>query len=92
MNHATKKTGTSAKAHTSVNKYAAAPTGVVQAIVMHALQLRHTYREVFVLCDIQGRSVRDTAAILGIGPAAVMTRLLRARHQMREMTAHLCEQ
>ena len=67
-------------------------SGVMQAVALHALQLRRAYREVFVLCDIQGHSIRDTASILGISPAAVMTRLLRARHQMREVTVRLCEQ
>lgn len=39
---------------------------------------------VFVLRDIQGLSVRDTAETLNISEAAVKTRLLRARLKLRE--------
>jgi len=41
-------------------------------------------RSVFVLRDIEGLSVRDTADTLVISEAAVKTRLLRARLQLRE--------
>ncbi len=68
------------------------PAGVFQALVMHALQMQRRFREVFILCDIQGRTVPEAAALLGITPATVMTRLLEARHQMREEIARLCEQ
>jgi len=39
---------------------------------------------VFILRDVQGLSVRDTAEALQISEAAVKTRLLRARLQIRE--------
>ena len=67
-------------------------SGVYQAVVMHALQLERRLREVFILCDVQGRSVPEAAALLAITPATAMTRLLEARHQMREVMARLCEQ
>jgi RNA polymerase sigma-70 factor, ECF subfamily len=41
-------------------------------------------RIVFILRDIQGLSIRETAEILKISEMAVKTRLLRARLQLRE--------
>jgi len=66
-------------------------SGVMQAVVMHALQLRRAYREVFVLCDIQGRTIADTAEILGVSPKTVVARLERARRQMGDVTKRLCQ-
>jgi DNA-directed RNA polymerase specialized sigma24 family protein len=65
------------------------PSWVVQAVVMHALQLRSEYRDVFMLCELHGHSIPDTAAILGIGPAVVASRLKRARRRMGEVVGHL---
>ncbi|MGE0757055.1 MAG: RNA polymerase sigma factor [Pirellulaceae bacterium] len=42
------------------------------------------YRAVFMLRDIEGLSVRETAAALDLTEAAVKVRLLRARLQLRE--------
>ncbi len=41
-------------------------------------------RAVFILRDIQGLSIQDTAEILNISEGAVKTRLLRARLMLRE--------
>jgi RNA polymerase sigma-70 factor (ECF subfamily) len=41
-------------------------------------------RSVFVLRDIEGLSVRETAETLNVSEAAVKTRLLRARMQLRD--------
>jgi DNA-directed RNA polymerase specialized sigma24 family protein len=41
------------------------PLGVMQAVLMRALQLRRSCREVFLLCDIQRHSAREAALILG---------------------------
>jgi RNA polymerase sigma-70 factor (ECF subfamily) len=41
-------------------------------------------RSVFVLRDLHGLSTRETAMVLGISEAAVKTRLLRARLELRE--------
>jgi DNA-directed RNA polymerase specialized sigma24 family protein len=49
---------------------------------MHALRLRPALRRVFLLCDIQGFTVDHAAGILSISPAAVRTRLDRARREM----------
>jgi DNA-directed RNA polymerase specialized sigma24 family protein len=65
------------------------PSWVMQAVVMHAFQLRSDYRDVFMLCEIQGHSIPDTAAILGIGPTVVANRLKQARRKMGDAAAHL---
>ena len=68
-----------------------APLGVMQAMIMHAFQLKRIYREAFILCDIQGRSISEAAFILGAEPSAVSARLDRARRQMSEVSRGLCE-
>src|SRR5580692_12680125 len=66
------------------------PSGVMQAVLMHALQLRRSCREVFLLCDIQRHSVAEAAAILGISRSAAKRRLLLARRRMDEVIERLC--
>lgn len=51
----------------------------VERSVMHASGLLPVFRRAFLLCDIQGFTVPEVAAILGISPAAVKARLDRAR-------------
>lgn len=54
--------------------------------------LPETLKSVFVLRDLEGLSVRQTAEVLGIGEGAVKTRLHRARLALREMlTAYFKE-
>jgi RNA polymerase sigma-70 factor, ECF subfamily len=47
-------------------------------------QLDEKYRLVFLLRDVEGLSVKETAEALGLGEANVKMRLLRARLQLRE--------
>jgi RNA polymerase sigma-70 factor, ECF subfamily len=47
-------------------------------------QLDEKHRLVFVLRDVEGLSVRETADTLGLSEANVKVRLLRARLQLRE--------
>ncbi len=47
-------------------------------------ELDDKYRSVFVLRDVEGFSVRETADLLGISEANVKVRLLRARLALRE--------
>jgi len=54
----------------------------LERIVMHAFRLPTAFRRVFLLCDIQGMTVDRAADVLGISPAAVRTRLDRARREM----------
>ena len=49
--------------------------------------LKPMYREVFILRDVQGLNIRETAEVLGLSEALVRTRLLRARLQMRDALA-----
>lgn len=46
--------------------------------------LPETFRLVFILRDIQGLSVEETASYLSVKPATVKTRLHRARGMMRD--------
>ena len=54
----------------------------LERIVMHAFSLRPVIRRAFLLCDIQGFTVAEASAMLGISPAAVTIRLDRARREM----------
>lgn len=47
-------------------------------------QLPDGYSTVFVLRDIEGLSINETASALGLSVPTVKTRLLRARLQLRE--------
>jgi DNA-directed RNA polymerase specialized sigma24 family protein len=67
------------------------PSGVIQAVLMHALQLRRSCREVFLLCDIQHHSLPEAAQILGISRAAATRRLRLARGRMDEVIEQLCK-
>ena len=48
-------------------------------------KLEEKHRFVFLLRDVEGLSVRETAVALGLSEANVKVRLLRARLQLREM-------
>jgi len=55
-------------------------------ILLEALKgLRPALRTVFVLRDIEGLSIDQTAEVLELGSAAVKARLWRARLQLREL-------
>jgi len=62
----------------------------VKEVLARAIaQLDHKYREVVVLRDLRRLSVAETAEALEITQAAVKTRLLRARLQLRDTVAPL---
>ncbi|MBN1837515.1 MAG: sigma-70 family RNA polymerase sigma factor, partial [Spirochaetales bacterium] len=50
-------------------------------------ELRREYREVFILRQIQGLSVREVSEVLGIPEGTVKTNLHRARRQLIELLA-----
>jgi RNA polymerase sigma-70 factor, ECF subfamily len=57
----------------------------LQQILRKALEwLRPGLRIVFVLRDLEGLSIAETAALLDLNPVAVKARLFRARLQLRE--------
>jgi len=66
-------------------------SGVMQAMLMHALQLRRSCREVFLLCDVQKHTLMEAALILGISHVTAKRRLLSARRRMHEAIEHLWE-
>ena len=47
-------------------------------------ELEEKYRIVFLLRDVEGLSIRETAEAIGISEANIKVRLLRARLQLRE--------
>jgi RNA polymerase sigma-70 factor, ECF subfamily len=51
-------------------------------------QLDDKHRLVFLLRDVEGLSVRETAEALGLTEANTKVRLLRARLQLRELLTH----
>ena len=57
------------------------------ALARGLASLKPQYREVFVLRDVQGLNIEETAQVLGISKATVKMRLLRARLQMRDSLA-----
>ena len=61
----------------------------MQIIEQALAELDENYRLVFLLRDVEGLSVKETAEILGISEANVKVRLLRARLQLREKLTHL---
>jgi RNA polymerase sigma-70 factor (ECF subfamily) len=62
--------------------------GEVRRLIRQALEsLSPRMRMVFLLRDVEELNTEETARILGITEAAVKTRLLRARLQLRELLA-----
>jgi RNA polymerase sigma-70 factor (ECF subfamily) len=60
----------------------------LRAALTRALaSLKPLYREVFLLRDVHGLNVRETATALNLKEPLVRTRLLRARLQMRDALA-----
>ncbi len=68
-----------------------AETREAQLAIEEAIQKLPTrFRETFLLCEMQGLSYEDAAAILGCPVKTVSTRLFRARQRFRAaMTEHL---
>jgi DNA-directed RNA polymerase specialized sigma24 family protein len=54
-----------------------------QRVVMHAFGLRSELRKVFLLCEVRGYSIEETAEILGISTQAAALRLQRARREIQ---------
>jgi RNA polymerase sigma-70 factor, ECF subfamily len=61
----------------------------VRSLLNQALdQLDEKHRLVFLLRDVEGMSVKETAEVLGLSEANTKVRLLRARLQLREILTH----
>lgn len=50
-------------------------------------QLSEAHREVLILVAIEGMPYADAAAVLGVPPGTVMSRLSRAREHLRKLTS-----
>jgi DNA-directed RNA polymerase specialized sigma24 family protein len=61
--------------------------GAFQCLLLRALELPDSYREVFLLKDVQGHSMAEIAARLGITVEAAWTRLKRARREIGSLQA-----
>jgi RNA polymerase sigma-70 factor (ECF subfamily) len=60
----------------------------IRDLLEHAVDtLPETFRAVFVMRDIEGMSIEETAGLLALKPETVKTRLHRARKLMREAIA-----
>ena len=60
-----------------------AHTELRQALAAAVLALPHKYRAPLILRDVEGLSTADAAAVLGLGEAALKSRLHRARAAVR---------
>lgn len=66
----------------------AAARAQLRGILEEAIgKLPEQFRTVFVLRDVEGLSVEDTAHVLGLVEGTVKTRLLRARRKLQDMLA-----
>lgn len=59
--------------------------GAFQYAILRALELPKIHRDVFFLKDIQGHSLQEIAAILGITTDTVRVRLKRARRAIGQL-------
>ena len=57
------------------------------AVCVALAELPVKFREVILLCDVEGMSYQEIAAALGIPIGTVMSRLSRGRRAMRELLA-----
>jgi DNA-directed RNA polymerase specialized sigma24 family protein len=56
--------------------------GAFQCTLLRAFELRKSYRDVFLLKEIQGYSLAEIAAILGISIDTTLARLQRAQREI----------
>jgi RNA polymerase sigma-70 factor (ECF subfamily) len=72
----------------SVNPEAAAQDRETQRLIDAAIaELPETYRDVFVLADLEGLPNAEIAEMLGMSESAVKSRLHRARRKLRDALA-----
>lgn len=59
--------------------------GAFQCTILRALELPRPHREVFLLRDIQGHTLQEIAAFLGISLETAQVRLQRARREIGDL-------
>lgn len=60
----------------------------IRRLIEHAIgSLPDAFRTVFILREVEGFSVQETAEVLDVPPATVKTRLLRARRKLQQSLA-----
>lgn len=69
---------------------AVAETREAQAAIEQAIsELPTKFREAFLLCEVEGMSYEDAAAVMGCPVKTVSTRLFRARQRFSSMVSRL---
>jgi RNA polymerase sigma-70 factor (ECF subfamily) len=62
---------------------------ILKGCVKDAVELLdESYRDVYLMCEIEERTVEEAATALGLSVAAAKSRLLRARTKVRETLDH----
>lgn len=59
--------------------------GAFQLTLLQALELRQEYREVFLLKEVQGHTLAEIAAMLGISMETALVRWKRARREFMHL-------
>ena len=68
-----------------------AAQAVVRALASFIADLPSPYREAITLTELEGRTQREGAEMLGIGLSAMKSRVQRGRAKLREMLDTCCE-
>lgn len=67
-----------------------AETREANAAIEHAIgELPMKFREAFLLCEVEGLSYEDAAAVMGCPVKTVSTRLFRARQRFKSLVSRL---
>ncbi len=59
--------------------------GAFQCTLLRAFELSKSYRDVFLLKEVQGCTLAEIAAILGISSDTALARLQRARREIGQL-------
>jgi DNA-directed RNA polymerase specialized sigma24 family protein len=59
--------------------------GAFQCMILRALELTKAQRDVFLLKEVQGHTLQEIAAILGISIETARVRLLRTRRDIGQL-------
>lgn len=68
-----------------------ATTALANALAFFVAELPSPYREAITLTELEGRTQREAAEMLGIGLSAMKSRVQRGRDKLRAMLESCCE-